>query len=123
VSVDGPFNEHLVRDVGGLNLALALLTIAAGISLGRGMVRTAGGAWLVFGLPHLAYHAAHLSPLPPADRLANVVLLGGVVVVALLLLQGAASRHRAAVPLAPGSLQPVAPAEPRIAGAHRQARA
>ena len=29
VSVDGPFNEHLVRDVGGLYLALSAVTLIA----------------------------------------------------------------------------------------------
>jgi hypothetical protein len=29
VRPDGPFNEHLVRDVGELNLALAFVTLAA----------------------------------------------------------------------------------------------
>ena len=28
VSVDGPYNEHLVRDVGALNLAIAVLLVA-----------------------------------------------------------------------------------------------
>ena len=27
VSIDGPYNEHLLRDVGGLNLALLVLTV------------------------------------------------------------------------------------------------
>ena len=29
VAVDGPYNEHLVRDVGGLNLALAFVAVLA----------------------------------------------------------------------------------------------
>lgn len=29
VSVDGPYNEHLPRDVGGVNLALAVVALAA----------------------------------------------------------------------------------------------
>ncbi|MGZ4793552.1 MAG: hypothetical protein ACXWBO_16995, partial [Ilumatobacteraceae bacterium] len=37
VHVDGPFNEHLVRDVGGLDLALAIVLIAAMISLTRSL--------------------------------------------------------------------------------------
>jgi hypothetical protein len=35
VAPDGPFNEHLVRDVGVLNLALAVVTIAAVVWLTR----------------------------------------------------------------------------------------
>jgi hypothetical protein len=29
IAVDGPFNEHLIRDVGALNLALLVLVVAA----------------------------------------------------------------------------------------------
>ena len=33
VAVDGPYNEHLIRDIGGLNLALAVMALAAARSL------------------------------------------------------------------------------------------
>jgi hypothetical protein len=98
VAQDGPFNEHLIRDVGGLNLALALVTIAAMVSLGRGLVRAAGGAWAVYGLPHLVYHAAHLAPLAPVDRVVNVVLLGGIVIAGLALLAWPGTGEPATVP-------------------------
>src|SRR3954452_9202699 len=62
VSPDGPFNEHLVRDVGTLNLALMALALAALVRPGRYLVQVAAGATLVNSLPHLLYHAAHLSP-------------------------------------------------------------
>ena len=35
VAVDGPYNEHLVRDVGGLNLGLAAVLIIALVTLSR----------------------------------------------------------------------------------------
>lgn len=76
VAVDGPFNEHLVRDVGGLNLGLAFV---AGLALVTGSVlvaRAAGGAALLYGVPHLAYHAANLEPFDIGDAVANMVALG-----------------------------------------------
>lgn len=82
VAVDGPFNEHLLRDVGGLYLAL---TVVTGYAAWRGdpvMVRLASVASLVFAVPHLAYHATHLDPLGPVDAAANVVTLGAVVLIA-----------------------------------------
>jgi hypothetical protein len=83
VSVDGPYNEHLVRDVGGLNLGLAAVAFLALLSLGPALVRAAGLGWLLFSLPHLIYHLNHLGPLPTADKGANVVGLSAVVVLAL----------------------------------------
>ena len=52
VSVDGPYNEHLIRDVGALNMALGALFVAAWIQLGRQVVMIAGVAALVWGVPH-----------------------------------------------------------------------
>src|SRR5256885_3835110 len=47
VAVDGPYNEHLTRDVGALYLALAVVTIAALFTLAPLVVRVASWAWLV----------------------------------------------------------------------------
>jgi len=80
--VDGPFNEHLVRDVGALYLALLVLTAAAVRRPERALVRLVGTAWLVFSVPHLIYHAAHLRIHDAADRLANLASLGGTVLLA-----------------------------------------
>ncbi|MBV8690222.1 MAG: hypothetical protein JOY57_01080, partial [Actinobacteria bacterium] len=44
VSLNGPYNEHLVRDFGGLNLALALVLVVAVVTMSVAMVRTASGA-------------------------------------------------------------------------------
>ena len=87
VSVDGPFNEHLVRDFGALNLALVLVLAVAAWRGGRSLVRVAAGAALVWSVPHFLYHLGHLDPLPAAsDRVANLVSLGlGVVAPAVAL--------------------------------------
>ena len=46
VSVFPPYNEHLVRDVGGLNLALAVLLVFAAIILERRLPRLSwSGGW------------------------------------------------------------------------------
>ena len=86
VAVDGPYNEHLVRDVGALNLAVAVVAIVAFVTLSRAAVLAAGGAWLAYGIPHLVYHLRHLDPLDGADTFAvpftlalNVVVAGLVV--------------------------------------------
>lgn len=75
VSVDGPYNEHLLRDVGALNLALAVVLIAAFVSLSKQLVSVAAWAALAWGVPHFAYHAAHTDHLSTSD---NVLSLGGL---------------------------------------------
>jgi hypothetical protein len=75
VAPDGPFNEHLVRDFGATNLALGVLTIAALVWLTRGLVVTAGLAWIAYGVPHLVYHLRHLDVYDTGDQVANVIVL------------------------------------------------
>ena len=87
VSPDGPYNEHLVRDVGGLHLALAAVGVLALIWRDDRSRALLGTAWIVFGVLHLGYHLAHLNSLASAvDRVGELVALGGGVVLALLVL-------------------------------------
>ncbi len=64
VSADGPYNEHLVRDVGGLNLALSVIAVLALVTGRRSIARAFGLASLVYQLPHLIYHVVHVGALP-----------------------------------------------------------
>lgn len=91
VAVDGPFNEHFVRDFGALNLALAVVLIFAIIRLSRDLVLVAAIASLVWGVPHVIYHIINTDGLDGVDIAGNVIGLGASVVVALGLV--AASRH------------------------------
>ena len=86
VAVDGPYNEHLVRDVGALNLALAVVAVVAFVTLSRAAVLAAGGAWLAYGLPHLVYHLRHLEPLESADAVAVPVSLAASALLAAAVL-------------------------------------
>ena len=83
----GPYSEHMSRDVGGLYLALLVLSVGAGYRASdRYLSRLAGGAWAVFSLPHLIYHLGHLDMLNTRDQIGNVVTLGGTLLIALALL-------------------------------------
>ena len=86
VSVDGPYNEHLVRDVGSLNLALAFVAVLALITGSTLVARAAGGAALVYGVPHLLYHALHLDPYDTDDQVALLFSLGLAVLAGILAL-------------------------------------
>jgi hypothetical protein len=86
VAVDGPYNEHLVRDVGELNLALAVVTVFALVLLLRPLVLATAWAWLVYSGPHLVYHARHLAPFDGSDAVSVIVSLALAVLGPLLLL-------------------------------------
>jgi hypothetical protein len=86
VAADGPFNEHLIRDVGAMFLALAALAVAALLVRGLLAARLAALAWVVFSVPHLTYHASHLDMFEPADQWANVIGLSLLVLLPLAVL-------------------------------------
>ncbi len=83
VSADGPYNRHLVSDVGSMYLALAALT-AAGLAR-PASARLTGAVWLVFSVPHWLYHSAHLGLYGARDQVLNEVGLVAVVLLAALL--------------------------------------
>jgi hypothetical protein len=63
-----PYNEHLLRDFGAMNLALGLLAVVAAVRFDRVLVRVTCALWFVFGVQHLAFHLAHFSMLEGIDK-------------------------------------------------------
>jgi hypothetical protein len=92
VAVDGPFNEHLVRDVGAFYLAFAVGGVLAMAWRDRRVTLLVAAMWTTFSLPHLAYHLHHLGELPTADAWGQAVALGGTLVLSTVLLVDAARR-------------------------------
>ncbi len=89
VAMDGPYNQHLVRDVGSLNLALVVLVFAALFVGTRTMARTAMVVWLVNAVPHFLYHLGHLShDMPGGDKVGIVATLAFAVVAPVAVLIG-----------------------------------
>ena len=91
------YNEHLVRDFGGMNLAMAVVFGVAAATLDRRLAATALVAYLVFAVPHLAFHLQHLAPFGTVDALAQTVTLAAAAVLPLPLLalaRGALADHR-----------------------------
>jgi len=72
---DGPYNEHLMRDYGALNLALGVFTLCAAIWLTRELAIAASLAWIVYAVPHVVYHVANRDPYGVADQ---VGIVGGL---------------------------------------------
>lgn len=86
VAADGPYNEHLVRDFGSLNLALAAVTVVALVTLARPVVLAAAAAWILYSLPHLVYHLRHLDLYDTTDQVLNIAaLVGGLVLPVIVL--------------------------------------
>jgi nucleoside-diphosphate-sugar epimerase len=89
VSVDGPFNEHLLRDLGGANLALGVIAVYAIARPSVGLVRALAAALLVSQVPHFLYHLAHLGALAtPLDRALQTAALTLTLAVPVLILVG-----------------------------------
>jgi hypothetical protein len=80
----GAYDEHLVRDVGVLFLALIVVTVWSAWT-GQGIVPVAI-AWLVQGVLHLAYHVGHLDDLGTGDQVALVGSLVSIPVLAAVAL-------------------------------------
>ncbi|GAA1535654.1 hypothetical protein [Nocardioides humi] len=95
-AAEPPFNAHLVTDAGAGFLATGLLLLGACLLGGLVEIRVAAIGYLLFTVPHLVYHAAHPSPLPPAlNDVLNVVLLGAEAAAGLTLV--VLTTHRKAV--------------------------
>lgn len=90
VSIDGPFNEHLVRDVGAFYLALAVAGVIALVRHERHVTLVVAAAWTTFSVPHLGYHLAHVDELETLDAVGQTSSLAITLLLALLLLAGAA---------------------------------
>jgi alkylhydroperoxidase family enzyme/uncharacterized membrane protein YphA (DoxX/SURF4 family) len=102
VHVLGPFDEHLVTDVGGLFIAFGLLMTLAAIGLRRTTVVAASVSWITFSGFHLVWHLLNLEPYGTADALANGATLSWTVVGGLLILYLARTPSTARV-ASPGS--------------------
>jgi hypothetical protein len=77
----GVYDEHLVRDVGVLFLALIIATVWSAWRR-QAMVGVAI-AWVVQGVLHFVYHVGHLDNLGTADQ---VGLIGSLLTVPVLVL-------------------------------------
>jgi hypothetical protein len=78
------YNEHLVRDVGALFLALIIVTTWT--AWRRGPALPVAVAWLVQGALHLAYHAGHLGRYDTVDKIGLIGSLIAVPALALIAL-------------------------------------
>jgi hypothetical protein len=80
------YNEHLVRDVGSLFIATAVVLLAAARSMDRRLVAVACASFLCFSVPHTIYHVLNLGPYDAVDAIANVLGLAATVLIPVWIL-------------------------------------
>jgi hypothetical protein len=85
VSPDGPYNEHLVRDVGALNLGTGILAGLALVRTASVSPFTVGLVTLAYNLPHFIYHLTKLALFGPIDQVAEMIALGAALSASLVL--------------------------------------
>ncbi|GAB2568995.1 hypothetical protein [Spirosoma areae] len=86
IAIDGPYSEHLIRDVGAFFLSLTALCWLTLLRPHLVTVRATAICLLVFNVPHLWYHLNHLHRLPRIDQVGTVGSLSLSVLLTLLLL-------------------------------------
>jgi hypothetical protein len=86
VSADPPFNQHLMTDIGGLGLAMAVVMGGAAVLMDRGLIRVALVAYLVYSVSHLLFHVTHLMGLSPGGTAFLLTGLSLLPLIALALL-------------------------------------
>ena len=91
ISDSGAWDEHLIRDVGSLYLALTAISIAAIIARTAAPGVLAGLAWAVFGVLHFGYHVTHLTG-SGLDMAGNVISLGISAILGVILVIAPGSR-------------------------------
>jgi hypothetical protein len=81
VSALPAYNEHLVRDVGSLFIATAVVLLWAARTMDRRLVIVACVSFLCFSVPHAIYHYFNLGPYDTSDAVGNVVTLAATVLI------------------------------------------
>ena len=86
VSTLGPYNEHLVRDYGVMNLALGVLLVSAAFFLERRLAQVALLTYLAFAAPHFLFHATQIHHFSLFHNALQLSTLGFLVLLPAVLL-------------------------------------
>jgi hypothetical protein len=86
VAALGPYNEHLARDVGALNLSLLVLSVWALRRPTQDSMVVTGGAWLIYNAIHFLWHVLHLDVFSTIDKISVVVILAALLMLSILLM-------------------------------------
>jgi hypothetical protein len=86
VAALGPYNEHLARDVGALNLALMVLSVWAVRRRTQDAMVVTGAAWSIYNAIHFLWHVLHLEAFRTVDKISVVTILAGLLILSVLLM-------------------------------------
>ena len=92
IDINGPYNEHFLRDFGALNAALLVVVGFAIWKMTPSLLQAAGLALAVYALPHAIYHLNHLDVYKSSEKVMAVAPLvlqfvAGLLIAALSLRQ------------------------------------
>lgn len=90
-----PYNEHLVRDYGFMNLGMTVVLVVAAIRLTPALVRAGTAALFVFAVPHMVFHSFHLDHLSAAGAATQMISVSVLTVVlpAVVFLMAGGLKH------------------------------
>ena len=61
IDINGPYNEHFLRDFGALNAALVVVIVFALWKPMTSLLQATGLAIAIYALPHAIYHLSRIS--------------------------------------------------------------
>jgi hypothetical protein len=68
IDINGPYNEHFLRDFGALNAALVVVIVFALWKPAVALLQATGLALAVYALPHAVYHLSHLDVYKSSEK-------------------------------------------------------
>jgi hypothetical protein len=101
VSLDPPYSQHLVSDIGGLNLALVTVLAFAAVTLEHRLVMAALTGFAVYAVTHFLFHVLHTGQFSLGDAIGVGTGLGLEAVLTLALMVLARTSNRSARSAAP----------------------
>lgn len=75
IDINGPYNEHFLRDFGALNAALLVVIVFALWKQTPELMQAAGVAIAIYALPHALYHLGHLDVYESSEKIIAVAPL------------------------------------------------
>ena len=68
IDINGPYNEHFLRDFGALNAALVVVIVFALWRPTTSLLQATGLAIAIYALPHAVYHLSHLDVYESSEK-------------------------------------------------------